>query len=273
MINTELNHGKQTEKPLGTIPTPPSKLKHYLTIFIVIGLLWASAYKTEATFEELILGFPEMGKLLDQMLPPDWAYFQPIIEPMLETIRMAVLGTTFGAILAVPLSLLAASNVVKNKILFYPTRMLLNLNRTIPDLLTAAIFVSIFGLGAFPGILALTLFSLGLISKLLYETIESIDKGPLEAMTAVGANKIQWIFFGVVPQISAHFMSYTLYTFEVNVRAAAVLGLVGAGGIGHYYEKTLGFLQYDRVASIIIFTLVIVLIIDYTSTKIREKLL
>ncbi|MFD1359396.1 phosphonate ABC transporter, permease protein PhnE [Fictibacillus halophilus] len=272
-MNTELNQEKQTLKPLGNVPSPPSKFKHYLTALIIIGLLWASAYKTDATFQELLTGLPEMGVLMDQMLPPDWAYFEPIIEPMLETIRMAVLGTTFGAILAIPLSLLAASNVVKSKILFYPTRMFLNLIRTIPDLLKAAIFVAIFGLGAIPGILALTFFSLGLISKLLYETIEAIDKGPLEAMTAVGANKIQWIFFGIVPQISAHFMSYTLYTFEVNIRAAAVLGLVGAGGIGHYYEKTLGFLQYDRVASIIIFTLVIVLIIDYTSTKIREKLL
>jgi phosphonate transport system permease protein len=273
MTSQDLARTKGNKKPLGTLPTPPSKVKSYVTVLVIIGLLWASAYKTEATIGELIVGLPEMGKLLDEMMPPDWTYFEKIIEPMMETIRMAVIGTTFGAILAIPLSLFAASNVVKSKALFYPTRMLLNLIRTVPDLLIAAIFVAIFGLGAIPGIIALSFFSLGLISKLLYETIEAIDKGPLEAMTAVGANKIQWIFYGIVPQISAHFMSYTLYTFEVNVRAAAVLGLVGAGGIGHYYEKTLGFLLYDRVASIIIFTLVIVLIIDYISTKIREKLL
>ena len=97
--------------------------------------------------------------------------------------------------------------------------MILNLIRTIPDLLLAAIFVAIFGIGPLPGILALT-FSIGLVAKLLYESIESIDPGPLEAMTAVGANKVQWIVYGVIPQVKAHFVSYVLYTFEVNVRAA-----------------------------------------------------
>ena len=104
------------------------------------------------------------------------------------------------------------------------------------------------------------------MAKLLYESIESIDPGPLEAMTAVGANKVQWIIYGVIPQVKAHFVSYVLYTFEVNVRAAAVLGLVGAGGIGLYYDRTLGFLQYEQTASIIIYTLVVVLLIDYVST-------
>lgn len=115
-------------------------------------------------------------------------------------------------------------------------------------------------------------FSIGLVAKLLYESIESIDPGPLEAMTAVGANKVQWIVYGVIPQVKAHFVSYVLYTFEVNVRAAAVLGLVGAGGIGLYYDRTLGFLQYQQTASIIIYTLVVVLVIDYVSTLLREKL-
>ena len=90
-------------------------------------------------------------------------------------------------------------------------------------------------------------FSIGLVAKLLYESIESIDPGPLEAMTAVGANKVQWIVYGVIPQVKAHFVSYVLYTFEVNVRAAAVLGLVGAGGIGLYYDRTLGFYNINKL--------------------------
>ena len=122
-----------------------------------------------------------------------------------------------------------------------------------------------------PGILALTFFSIGLVAKLLYESIESIDPSTLEAMTAVGANKVQWIVYGVIPQVKAHFVSYVLYTFEVNVRAAAVLGLVGAGGIGLYYDRTLGFLQYQQTASIIIYTLVVVLVIDYVSTLLRRN--
>ncbi len=129
------------------------------------------------------------------------------------------------------------------------------------------------GIGEIPGILAISVFSFGIIAKLFYEAIEAIDPGPLEAMTAVGANKIQWIFFGVIPQVLAHYMSFFLYSFEINIRAAAILGYVGAGGIGLFLNNALGFFQYDRVLSIIIYTFIVVLIVDAISNKIREKLL
>ncbi|HFK1545516.1 phosphonate ABC transporter, permease protein PhnE [Bacillus albus] len=255
-----------------SIPKPPSKLKHMLTFLLVILLLWGSSVQVDASFSKLVIGFPNMMDLLKEMVPPDWSYFQVITTAMLDTIRMAIIGTTLGAILAIPLALFAASNVFTSTFLYGPARLVLNFIRTIPDLLLAAIFVAIFGIGPLPGILALTFFSIGLVAKLLYESIESIDPGPLEAMTAVGANKVQWIMYGVIPQVKAHFVSYVLYTFEVNVRAAAVLGLVGAGGIGLYYDRTLGFLQYEQTASIIIYSLVVVLLIDYVSTLLREKL-
>lgn len=254
------------------IPKPPGKLKHMLTAILVILLLWGSCVQVDASFSKLVVGFPNMMDLLKEMVPPDWSYFQVITTAMLDTIRMAIIGTTLGAILAIPLALFAASNVFTSTFLYGPARLILNFIRTIPDLLLAAIFVAIFGIGPLPGILALTFFSIGLVAKLLYESIESIDPGPLEAMTAVGANKVQWIVYGVIPQLKAHFVSYVLYTFEVNIRAAAVLGLVGAGGIGLYYDRTLGFLQYQQTASIIIYTLVVVLLIDYISTLLREKL-
>lgn len=255
-----------------SIPKPPSKLKHMLTFILFILLLWGSSIQVDASFSKLVVGFPNIMDLLKEMVPPDWSYFQVITTAMLDTIRMAIIGTTLGAILAIPLALFAASNVFTSTFLYSPARLILNFIRTIPDLLLAAIFVAIFGIGPLPGILALTFFSIGLVAKLLYESIESIDPSPLEAMTAVGANKVQWIVYGVIPQVKAHFVSYVLYTFEVNVRAAAVLGLVGAGGIGLYYDRTLGFLQYQQTASIIIYTLVVVLVIDYVSTLLREKL-
>ncbi|MBG9751902.1 phosphonate ABC transporter, permease protein PhnE [Bacillus thuringiensis] len=254
------------------IPKPPSKLKHMLTFILVILMLWSSSVQVDASFSKLVDGFPNIVDLLKEMVPPDWSYFQVITTAMLDTIRMAIIGTTLGAILAIPLALFAASNVFTNTFLYSLARMILNFIRTIPDLLLAAIFVAIFGIGPLPGILALTFFSIGLVAKLLYESIESIDPGPLEAMTAVGTTKVQWIVYGVIPQVKAHFVSYVLYTFEVNVRAAAVLGLVGAGGIGLYYDRTLGFLQYQQTASIIIYTLIVVLLIDYISTLLREKL-
>lgn len=260
-------------QPRAERPKPPRRYKHYLTAAVVLAALWGSAARTEATIGELVKGLPNMLDLLREMFPPRWSYFDNIVAAMLETIRMAVIGTTIGAILAIPVALLCASNIAGTGRLFYPIRFLLNLVRTIPDLLLAAIFVAIFGIGPVPGILALAVFSLGLIAKLTYEALEGIDRGPLEAMTAVGANRSQRIMYSVVPQIQAHFVSFTLYTFEINVRAAAVLGLVGAGGIGHFYDVTLGFLEYDKTCVIILFTLAVVLLIDYASTKLREKLL
>lgn len=262
----------QGQSPL-VRPKPPGKLKHYLTAAFLLLLVWGSAVQTDSTLKELVTGLPNMLDLLREMVPPRWSYLDNIWDAMLETIRMALIGTTLGAILAIPVALLCAANLIRNRWITYPVRFVLNLIRTIPDLLLAALFVAIFGLGPLPGIFALSVFSLGLIAKLTYEALEAIDPGPLEAMTAAGANLTQLIVYGVVPQIRAHFASYTLYTFEINVRAAAVLGLVGAGGIGHYYEVTLGFFEYDKTCMIIVFTLAVVLVIDYLSTKLREKLL
>ncbi len=254
-------------------PRKPPRTKTYVTILILLALMVWSAFKTEATLTDLITGMPEMGKLLVDMVPPDWSYIDVIFKPMMQTIQMAVIGTTFGALLAIPVAFLAAGNVTKALWLYYPARFILNLIRTIPELLFAAIFVAIFGLGPLAGVLAIVFFSFGLIAKLTYESIEAIDPGPLEAMTAVGANKIQWIQFGVVPQVLAQFLAYLLYTFEVNVRAAAVLGLVGAGGIGLLLDRSLNQLRYDRASLIILVTLIVVLVIDYISTRIREYLL
>ncbi|WP_160680854.1 phosphonate ABC transporter, permease protein PhnE [Clostridium sp. C8-1-8] len=251
----------------------PSNMKMYLTVVLIVILMVASAKKTDASFSQLMKGLPETGKLFKEMLPPDWSYFSRIIDPMAETIRMAIIGTTIGAILSIPLALLSARNICKSKILLSISRIILNLIRTIPDLLFAAIFVAAFGLGPLAGIFALSFFSLGLVAKLLYESIEGIDDGPMEALTACGGNTLQIINFSVIPQIMPQFISYVLYTFEINVRAAAVLGLVGAGGIGLQLDSTLGLFKYNQTCTIIIATLIMVVIIDNISIRIREKLL
>ncbi|NOU91853.1 phosphonate ABC transporter, permease protein PhnE [Paenibacillus sp. LMG 31456] len=251
----------------------PSSLKPMLSIILVLLLLGGSAYKTDASLIELIEGIPEMGKLFQDMYPPNWSYLSTIYEPMLETIRMAIIGTVIGSLGAIPISFLAARNVTRVPVLGVISRFILNLVRTIPDLMFAGVFAAIVGYGALAGAIALAFFSFGLVSKLTYESIESIDPGPLEAMTAVGANKLQWIHFGVVPQVMAQFAAYVLYTFEVNVRAAAILGFVGAGGIGLILQRSLDRLRYDQASTIILFTLVVVLLIDYVSTKLRERLL
>lgn len=253
---------------------PPARIKKsYVTLLVIAALLWGSSVQTGTSLTKLFQNFPEMFKILAEMLPPDWGYIDVIWSPMMETVRMAILGTTVGALLAIPVALMAAGNVTRTVWVQYPARFLLNLIRTIPELLFAALFVTIFGIGSIAGIVALIFFSFGIVSKLFYESIEAIDPGPLEAMTAVGANKLQWIRYAVIPQVTAHFMSYFLYTFEVNIRASAVLGMVGAGGIGILLDRTLNQLRYDRVAMIILLTFAIVVAVDYASNKIRERLL
>src|SRR6185437_5049308 len=156
---------------------------------------------------------------------------------------------------------------------YYPARFIMNFIRTIPDLLYAALFAVLVGFGPTAGTLALIFFTFGIISKLSYESTEAIDPGPLEAMTAVGANRLKLIRFGVLPQVAPTYLAHFLYTFEVSIRASAILGLVGAGGIGLLLKNTLDLFRYDQSCAIVIYTLLIVVIIDLVSTRFRTYLL
>ncbi|WP_128895477.1 phosphonate ABC transporter, permease protein PhnE [Longirhabdus pacifica] len=261
-LKTDLQHLKK-----------PSRSKTYFTLLLFVVLMIVSAISVDFSFQKLFEGFPNMFNLVDKMSPPNWSYFSYITEPMLETIRMAVVGATFGSILSIPFAILSARNVTKSKWVLLPTRFLMNINRAFPDLLMAALLVAVFGLGTTAGIIALSLFSLGIVSKLTYESIEAIDPGPLEAMTAVGANKLEIIYYGVVPQIMPQYLSYCIYVFEINIRFAAILGLVGAGGIGQFYDTNLSLFNYPNVSAMIIYTLAVVLVIDFISGRLRRSLI
>lgn len=246
--------------------------KRLVTVVIIGALIWFSILQTDISLGAFLAGIPNMKLFMKEMFPPDWTYFTSITKPMLETVRMAVIGTTLGAILAFPVAFFASRNIMKIPLLYHVARFIMNLIRTIPELLLAALFVPIFGIGEVSGILAISAFSFGIIAKLLYEAIEAVDPGPPEAMVAVGANKLQWIRYGIMPQVSAHFISYTMYSLEINVRAAAVLGYVGAGGIGLILNNALSFYQYDRVLTIIIYTFLVVLLIDLLGNRVRRGL-
>ncbi|MFC4321979.1 phosphonate ABC transporter, permease protein PhnE [Litchfieldia salsa] len=264
-----------TKKALGKSPAViPAKAKMRITaiFLVVLGFYVLSSYKTEASLMEFIDGFENMGTLFQKFFPPNLGLFKAIWPALAETIQMAVIATTIAAILCVPLSLLAANNVTTNKYLYNFVRFVLNILRTIPDLVLAVIFVALFGIGALPGIIALIIFSLGILAKLISETVESIDMNPLEAMHASGASTIQTIYFSVVPQVLPQFTSFVLYVFEINIRASVVLGLVGAGGIGQILDQQIKFYKYPNAMGIIIIIFALVVIIEYISTKIREAI-
>lgn len=254
------------------LPKSP-KLKLYINLAIVLFLIVGAFVFAGFSFLDILLNIQYSTRLLGRMFfPPQWAFAESVISPLLETIQMAVVGSFLGAVFAFPVAFSAASVFAKSKWIHGPSRAILNVVRTIPALVLASLFVAVFGIGSFAGTLALSIFSFGLISKMLYESIEAIDLGPIEAIESTGGNKLEILRYAILPQILPQYMSYTLYAFEVNVRAAAVLGYVGAGGIGQVYERALAWRQFDRVGMIIIVSFVAVLIIDTVSSSLRRRL-
>ncbi len=255
------------------IVPPPNNLRRYAVIALVGGLIIGSAWFAGFDPVRIMINMSKGGRLLKRMfLSPDWSYTPRIVEPLLETMRMALVGTFWGALTALPVAVIAADNFLKKPWLSKPVRFILNIFRTIPAMVLASLFVAVFGTGPFSGVMALSIFTFGLISKLTFESIESIDYGQVEALMAVGANKMNILRYAVMPQILPQFMSYTLYGFEVNVRAAAVLGYVGAGGIGQTFEHNLAWRNFDKVGVIIIISFFVVLAIDLVSAALRKRL-
>jgi phosphonate transport system permease protein len=250
------------------------KTKRSLTMILiaVIGFYLISSITTQSFITNFILKAPNIIDLVFRFFPPNWGYVSNVWPKLFETIQMAIIATTIATIICIPLSLLAARNIAANKFVYQFVRLFLNVLRTIPDIILAVIFVGLFGIGAFPGILALIIFSLGILAKLMSDTIEAIDMTPIEAMEASGANRIQTIWYAVVPQILPQFVSFSLYVFEINVRASVVLGLVGAGGIGLLLNQQINFFNYPSVTTITLIIFAVVATIDYISNKIREGL-
>lgn len=196
---------------------------------------------------------------------------------MLITVCQALLATTLGALLAIPFSFLAASNLTGRGRLsiwiYYLTRSLFNILRSIEAILYVAIFFFWVGFGPFPGMLALAVTTFGLIGKLFSEAIENIDSGPLEAINATGATRLQAITFGVLPQIVPPFVSYSIYQWDINIRMATIVGFAGGGGIGSLlYNNYFPFMQYRSAGTAVAAIVIVVALMDFASAKIREKL-
>lgn len=261
-------------------PSPRYKLRWTLLGVAIVAVYVGSAIVSEfnliTVFRELDVFF----ELLKEMWPSTWDrwmhhitnYLPRLKTPFIQTVQMAILGTVAGGVLAIPIIILASSNLMKNATVHTIAKAIMNLLRTIPELLYAAIFVAAVGIGPFPGVLALTVFSMAIIAKLTSESVEAIDAGPMEALDAAGAGSLEMIRYAVVPQVTPLYLSYFLYVFEINIRASTVLGLVGAGGIGQQLQMMLSLFQYENAFMIIVVTFVLVVVIDYVSTRVRARL-
>lgn len=228
---------------------------------------------TGADFSDVFNNMDQFTNFLAKFLRPDFSYIPNLVAPMLATIRMSVAGTFLGFVLALPFSFLATNLVTHNLVVTAIVRFFLNIIRTIPNLLLAALVVAIAGIGELSGVITIAVFTFGMLSQLFYESIEAVDHGPIEANVAVGASQMQVVFWSILPQILSHLASYILYAFEVNIRASAVLGYAGAGGVGVILSSSLALLRHDRVSVVILFILLVVAIVDKISEKIRTELM
>jgi phosphonate transport system permease protein len=211
-------------------------------------------------------------EIIAELLQPNWAFVPRTIEPLLETFQMAIVASVIGCGLALPIAFLASRVTAPGRVTLVVTRGVLGVVRAIPDFLYALIFVAAVGIGPLPGIVALVLFDIGVVVKLLSETVDAIDQGPLEAARATGSGRVQSVRWAVLPQVLPNYVAFSLYAFELNVRASTVIGVVGAGGIGTLLFTQYRFFQWSNVSVIVIELFVIVMAIELVSIRLRRRL-
>ncbi len=214
--------------------------------------------------------WPQVKRMLYLMVHMDWSFLPDLAAKLLETVQMAILGTLLAALLAVPFGFLASANMGRR--LSSTGKFLLDAIRTFPEIILAIIFIKGVGPGPLAGVMAMGIHSIGMLGKLYSEAVEAIDRGPTEALMATGANKIQQLWYAVMPQVLPEFASYALYRFEINARAATILGIVGAGGIGTPLIFAIQNHVWGRVGIILVGIVVVVTLIDLGSSWLRRKL-
>ena len=236
-----------------------------------VGLaLWLSGYLVNFNWSEIIRGLPQMWVLIARMLTPQWSYAANVLDSLWVTLQMAVVASIVGTLLAIPISILAAANTSPHPVLYRLVRSVMAVTRTIPHIIWAALLVTVFSFGQFPGIVALVISTCNMVTKLLSEYIENIPSRLLEATSGLGASYPVIVYYGVFPTVINQMWGLFFFSLEVNIRAATVLGMVGAGGIGHLLWRDLNILRYDRLATLIAILFVTVACIDLSSYLARR---
>jgi phosphonate transport system permease protein len=267
---TVLKSGSKITRPLSYAPLA------VIIIIIVGAFFWDSIvtdYFSRVTAQLFLSRVPNFFDIVAKMVAEvEWSYSSQILSPMIDTIQMAIMGTVIGAAIALPVAFLASQNIIKNSAVSIGIKSVLSLLRTFPTLVYALIMSFVFGYGTFIGFLATAIFTFAIMTKLLYEVIETIDLGAFTAIESTGASKVRAFSVAVLPQIMPAFLSTSLYSFEINIRGSAILGLVGAGGIGIMLNDSMGLRNYGRVSLMLIVLLATVIVIESASREIRRKL-
>jgi phosphonate transport system permease protein len=240
-----------------------------LTWGFIVVLLAASWQGADMRPVELFRDSSNMASYAADFFPPNFRQWRLYIDEMVVTLQIALWGTALAVITAVPMALLASSNIVPWWV-YQPVRRLMDACRAINEMVFAMLFVVAVGLGPFAGVLALWIHTSGVLAKLFSEAVEAIDPQPVEGIRSTGASAMHEIVYGVIPQVIPLWTSFTLYRFESNIRSASVVGMVGAGGIGVVLWEIIRGFQYAETCAVMIIIILSVSVIDLVSARIRQ---
>jgi phosphonate transport system permease protein len=256
------------------VPRPPLfKRARGALVWLSLAALLAASWAPVEMYKigGLLTDWRNMAEFAAGFLRPSLKDWPSYTLQMLETVQIALWGTTLAVVFGIPFAVLGSTNVCRPWVV-QPIRRLMDSFRAINEIVFALLFVVAVGLGPLAGILALTVHNIGIVAKLFSEAVEAIDPRPVEGIRATGASRLQEVVFGIVPQVMPLWSSFTLYRFETNVRSATVLGIVGAGGIGQSLYENIRAFQYSETATIIIIIVLTVMLIDILSARIRRVL-
>ena len=251
------------------------KVRHRKTVLqtaaVLVMVVGFSYYTGLFDPARLYEGIPSILGLMAESFPPDFSAGLTWLQPLLDTLAMSVAGTALALALALPLGFLGARNTAPNKFVYQIARTILNVLRSIPELIMGIIFVAAVGFGALPGVLALGLHSVGMVGKFISESIEHVAVEPIEAVRAAGATPMQVIIHGVYPQVLPQIADVTVYRWEYNFRASTVMGMVGAGGIGFELMGSLRLMRYQEVSALLLVILATVTVVDAIGIYLRKR--
>lgn len=257
--------------PAVVLPQPSAKrtLGQALSWGVVLGILWWASKGAEINPLALINDAGNMAKLADDFFPPNFHDWDIYLHEMVITLQIAIWGTALAVVFAVPLGVLASENITPWWV-HQPVRRFMDACRAINEMVFAMLFVVAVGLGPFAGALALWIHTTGILGKLFSEAVEAIDHRPIEGIRATGANALEEVIFGVIPQVLPLWISYSLYRFESNVRSATVVGMVGAGGIGVVLWELIRGFYFAETCAVMLIIVATVSIIDVASARLRK---
>lgn len=244
--------------------------RHGVEFLLLLLFIWAT--KSVDIYWPFVADAPKQAAdLVNRMMPPNFSFIKDIVPSMIETINIATLSTIFALVLSFPIAVLNARNTTPHPVVQAVARVIVVTSRSVNELVWGLIFVVFFGPGAVAGIAALTMRSLGFMSKLVSESIEEIDHGQVEAIRATGANGAKVFIYGVLPQVMPTILGTTIFRWDINIRQSSVIGLVGAGGIGILLTSSMNLFRWRNVSMILISIFVVVLAGEYVSASVRKK--